>query len=253
MYATFLATGSTLHCRSIKASTIGNYLHDIASFLGRFRVIDPRFVSATDTKLAPVIAKVLDEQRRWKSVPNRREPFTLEMHNQIASLPTVAENFFCLNHAMTNWTLINLYAGCRGIEWAQTNCNHRALTLYHSNRFGNAYAFTRNDVQCFTENSLPLVLGFAIENPEIVGKIKLRFEEQKSGENGEWKLFTKNVANPKLCFATHFMAILKRHSILTNSSPHMPLSVYKGTDEQLYNITTVEVERVIRAAAATLF
>ena len=32
MYATFLATGSTLHCRSIKASTIGNYLHDIASF-----------------------------------------------------------------------------------------------------------------------------------------------------------------------------------------------------------------------------
>ena len=75
MYATFLATGSTLHCRSIKASTIGNYFHDIASFLGRFRAIDPRFVSATDTKLAPVIAKVLDEQRRWESVPNRREPY----------------------------------------------------------------------------------------------------------------------------------------------------------------------------------
>jgi hypothetical protein len=49
------------------------------------------------------------------------------------------------------------------------------------------------------------------------------------------------------------MAILKRHSILTNSSPHMPLSVYKGTDGQPYNIITVEVERVIRAAAATLF
>jgi hypothetical protein len=154
---------------------------------------------------------------------------------------------------MTNWTLINLYAGCRGIEWAQTNRNHRALTLYHSNRIGNAYAFTRNDVQCFIENSLPLVLGFAIENPEMVGKIKLRFEEQKNGENGEWKLFTKNIVNPNLCFATHFMAILKRHAILTNSSPHMPLSVYKGTNGQPYNMTTVEVERVIRAAAATLF
>ena len=179
MYATFLETGSTLHCRSIKASTIGNYLHDIASFLGRFRAIDPRFVSATDTKLAPVIAKVFDEQRRWESVPNRREPFTLELHNQIATLPTVAENFFCLDHAMTNWTLINLYAGCRGIEWAQTNCNHRALTSYHSNRFGNAYAFTRKDIQCFTENSLPIAHVFAIENPELVGKVKLRFEEQK--------------------------------------------------------------------------
>ena len=250
----FPGNSSTLHCRSIKASTIGNYLHDVASFLGRFRAIDPRFVSATDTKLAPVIAKVLDEQRRWESVPKRREPFTLELHNQIATLPTVAENFFCLDHAMSNWTLIYLYIGCRGIEWAQqTNCNHRALTSYHSNRFGNAYAFTRNDVQCFTENSLPLFLGFAIENPEMVGKIKLRFEEQQNGENGEWKLFTKNVANPKLCFATHFMAILKRHAILTNSSPHIPLSVYKGTDGQPYNIKTVEVEHVIRTAAATLF
>ena len=33
----------------------------------------------------------------------------------------------------------------------------------------------------------------------------------------------------------------------------MPLRVYKGADGQPYNITTVEVERVIRAAAATLF
>ena len=81
---------------------------------------------------------------------------------------------------LTNLTLINLYAACRGIEWAQTNWNHRALTSYHLNRFGNAYAFTRNDVQCFTF-SLPLVLGFAIKNPEMVRKIKLRFEEQKNG------------------------------------------------------------------------
>ena len=33
----------------------------------------------------------------------------------------------------------------------------------------------------------------------------------------------------------------------------MPLSVYKGTDGHPYNITTVEVESVIRTAAATLF
>ena len=33
----------------------------------------------------------------------------------------------------------------------------------------------------------------------------------------------------------------------------MPLSVDKGTDGQPYNITTVEVESVIRVAAATLF
>jgi hypothetical protein len=69
MYATHLTTGSTLHIQSIKASTIAAYLHDVSTFLGRFRPpIDPRFISAS---------KVLEEQRRWETVPNRHKPFTL--------------------------------------------------------------------------------------------------------------------------------------------------------------------------------
>ena len=77
--AAHLATGSLLHCRSLKAGTIRSYLLDVAKFLGRFRDIDPRFKSAADTKLAPAIAKVLAIVQRWELVPNRREPFTLEM------------------------------------------------------------------------------------------------------------------------------------------------------------------------------
>ena len=64
VYATHLATGSTLFNRSIKASTINLYLTGIAKFLGRFRDVDPRYVSSADTHLAPVIAKVIAEQRR---------------------------------------------------------------------------------------------------------------------------------------------------------------------------------------------
>ena len=254
MYATHLATGSTLHFRSIKAGTIAGYLHDVASLLGRYRSIDPRFVSATDTKLAPVIAKVLDEQKRWELVPNRREPFTLELQQQIASLPSIQLDLCCLDAAMANWTMCNLYAGCRGIEWAQTNCTHRTLSTFHRNRFGNAYAFTLADVQCFTTASHPLTIPHqALMNPTTVGKIKLRFEEQKNGDNGEWKLFTRNTAKPALCFVTNFMAILLRHKILTNSSPVQPLSVYRGSDGSACNITTVDIELVIRRAAAILY
>jgi hypothetical protein len=35
LYATHPATGSSLHCRSLKASTIASYLLDVAKFLGR--------------------------------------------------------------------------------------------------------------------------------------------------------------------------------------------------------------------------
>ena len=85
LYATHLATGSSLHCRSLKASTIASYLLDVAKFLGRYRDVDPRFRSTADTRLAPAIARVLDEQKRCESFPNRREPFTLEMHKHICA------------------------------------------------------------------------------------------------------------------------------------------------------------------------
>jgi hypothetical protein len=253
MYATHLATGSTLHCRSIKASTIAAYLHDVSTFLGRFRAIDPRYVSASDTKLAPVISKVLDEQRRWETVPNRREPFTVELHKEIASLPSVTNDPNCLDAAMANWTICNLYAGCRGIEWSQTSTSNRYLSTYQRNRFQNAYAFTLADVQCLTVSSAPISIAEAIAAPSRVGQVKLRFEQQKNNNNGEVKLFTRNVDNPPLCFIENFIAILARHKLLTRSSPIHPLSVYRAPDGVAYNITSADVEQVIRRAAASLY
>ena len=253
MYATHLATGSTLHCRSIKASTIASYLHDVSTFLGRFRPIDPRYISATDTKLAPVIAKVLDEQRRWETVLNRQEPFTIELHKEIASLPSVASDPNGLDAAMANWTICMLYAGCRGIEWSQTSSANRYLSTFFRNQFQNAYAFTLADVHCFTATSVPVSVADAIATPSLVGKIKLRFEQQKNNQNGEVRLFTRNVENASLCFIENFIAILKRHKLLTNSSPIHPLSVYRAPDGVAYNIISADVERAIRRAAATLY
>ncbi|KAI2505252.1 hypothetical protein MHU86_9154 [Fragilaria crotonensis] len=146
LYATHLATGSSLHCKSLKASTIASYLLDVAKFLGRYRDVDPRFRSTADTRLAPAIAKVLDEQKRWESVPNRREPFTLEMHKYIAQSAATQADDCCIEAALANWTLCNLYAGCRGIEWMQTNSTNQLIHSHHLNRFGNAYAFTLRDV-----------------------------------------------------------------------------------------------------------
>jgi hypothetical protein len=71
--------------------------------------VDPRFQSTADTRLAPAIAKVLDEQKRWETVPNRREPFNLELHNYIAQQAKSNPDDCCLDAAMANWTLCNLY------------------------------------------------------------------------------------------------------------------------------------------------
>jgi hypothetical protein len=252
LYATHLATGSTLHCRSLKASTIASYLLDVAKFLGRFRDIDPRFRSTADTKLAPAIAKVLEEQKRWETVPNRREPFNLELHHYIAQQAKTNPDDCCLDAAMANWTLCNLYAGCRGIEWAQTDANNAPLSTHHKNRFGNAYAFTLEDVECLTLTNQRINIQQAISAPENVGSIKLRFEEQKNGENGEKKLFVRNQNKPHLCFVANFMQILARHNKLSGN-PKQPLSIYRTKDGKPLNITSANVEVSIRSAASKLY
>jgi len=253
LYATHLATGSSIHCRSIKSSTINSYLADIAKFLGRFREIDPRFTSSADTKLAPVIAKVLAEQKRWESVPNRREPFTLPMYNIIAATASHQSDITTLEVAMANWTLCNLYAGCRGIEWAQTSTTQAPLSMFQRNRFNNAYAFTLSDVKCSTNSNERLTIHQVLSTPSKVGKIHLRFEEQKNGDNGEWKLFVRNTNNPNLCFIEAFIKILQRYHLLTDGNIQNPLSIYRAPTGTVYNITTADVERTLRATAASLF
>jgi hypothetical protein len=253
LYATHLATGSSIYCRSIKSSTINSYLADISKFLGRFREIDPRFISSADTKLAPVIAKVLAEQKRWESVPNRREPFTLPMYNIIAATAKQQSDITTLEVAMANWTLCNLYAGCRGIEWAQTSTTQAPISMYLRNRFNNAYAFTLSDVKCSTTCNQRLTMYQVLQNPSKVGKIHLRFEEQKNGDNGEWKLFVRNTNNTNLCFINAFLQILQRYHLLTDGNLKNPLSIYRAPTGTVYNITTADVERTLRATAASLF
>ena len=257
LYATHLATGSTLYNRSIKAATINMYLTGIAKFLGRFRDVDPRFVSSADTHLAPVIAKVLAEQKRWESVPNRREPFTLPMYQSLADAARVASDPCGLPAAMANWALCNLYAGCRGVEWAQPSTACAPLSAYYRNRYDHAYAFTLADVRCSTDAGASVPIALAVSQPSEVGKIHLRFEEQKNGDNGEWKLFVRNHSNPPLCFVTAFLQILTRYYTLVGPTrPEFPLSIYRcgaSTDCPIMNITTTDVERSIRAAASKLY
>ena len=109
---------------------------------------------------------------------------------------------------MANWTLCNLYAGCRGIEWAQTDTNNASIGSHHKNRFGNAYAFIPEDVECMTRANQRISHQEAFNKPDAVGSIKLRFEEQKNGENGEKKLFVRNNNKPHICFVDNFMQIM---------------------------------------------
>ena len=159
----------------------------------------------------------------------------------------------CLIASLANWTICNLYAGCRGIEWMQTDSKNQPAHSFHKNRFGNAYAFTLQDIQCTSASNKMMTLKEALSNPKQVGCIRLRFEEQKNGENGEKKLFVRNPKHTAICFVHNFIQILKRHAKLAHSNPKLPLSVYRHSNGTICNITSADVENCIREAASKLF
>jgi hypothetical protein len=80
-YAQHLGTGSTLVCGTIKSDTIEKYVIDAASFRALIgpHPRDFRKDNAVDTKVSRTLSAVYDEQKRWEDIPNRREPYTLEM------------------------------------------------------------------------------------------------------------------------------------------------------------------------------
>ena len=150
-------------------------------------------------------------------------------------------------HSATSMLVAEVSNGCK----PDSNCKQPHSHLL--NRFGNSYSFNLQDVQCSTASNQMLTLQAALQNPNKVGCIRLRFEEQKNGENGEKKLFVRNHKNPAICFVRNFMQILLRHAKLTKAHPNLPLSVYRHSDGHIYNITSADVETCIREAAAKLF
>ena len=77
LYALNLSQGETLLCRSIKANTIERYLHAAAKLSTTAHRMDPRL--DIHGKTSDYIKKVIREQKRSEDMPNRREPVTAKM------------------------------------------------------------------------------------------------------------------------------------------------------------------------------
>jgi hypothetical protein len=126
LYAMHLGNGGTLLCCTIKAGTIAKYLQAVGNFLQCLHPeqINPRRVHDADKQLAPPIKAVLTELERWETVPNRREPYTLQMQATLQTW-TVGMDNDSYYSACVDWFLLGLYLGLWCSEWAQSHTNYQ--------------------------------------------------------------------------------------------------------------------------------
>jgi hypothetical protein len=185
-----LACGQSVSCRAIKSGTITKYLLSVAKFVMRGSPRDPRKRNQLGKGLAPEIQDIIDEVKRWEDVPDRREPFTIEMRRFLVQLlesqPLVYGPDSDLA-ALCDFCGMGLYDGFRLSEWAQPN-SHSELDNPQLNRRGDAMAFCLRDVQFLTPGKVRIPIADVTEmdtKDPTVGRDFLTYYTQKNGEDGE--------------------------------------------------------------------
>lgn len=253
LYTYHLLSGETVLCRVIKSDTVKKYLLDVANFICRFRDHDPRRVREWDTSLCPEITKLCKAAKDWEQVPDRKEPFTIDMLKDLQRRCTDPRAHSLLA-AIIPWFVLGLYLGNRGGEWAQLIAKYKLTGTFELNKFGQPKAFMWIDFRFSTAGKIRLPLSdcWAADRSHV-GRVGVKYREQKNHEHGEEKLLVANIENPDLCAVRAAMDITRRFHELFPEMEEIPLSVYRGDDGIIYNITNDDIEAMMRQAAANVY
>lgn len=259
LYAVHLATGHSISCRAIKAGTMEKYLLSVATFCARSNDRDPRKLDQTSKGLAPAIKGVLDEVKRWENIPDRREPFTIEMLRYLIELVESQPHIYGPDSylaVMVDWASCGLFDGFRLSEWAQHNGN-AALNNPQLNFKKEPYAFCIEDIEFFSPDHIRIpteqVITLDSKSPRV-GRNFLRYRVQKNGENNEKRQHARNPCPTAPCHITSSMNIVKRFARLFGGlKRNVPLCVYRHTNGRIRYITASIIESTFRMAAAHVY
>jgi len=255
MYAVTLANGESLSFRSLKSDTIAKYLLAASTFLALFNGVDSRKMNPADKSLAPKIQAILNEVKRWEKVPNRREPYEWALQDTLDEWAATEADSDGPLAALSDWFNNGLYAGYRLSEFAQSS--HKSdPEQADRNIFNRITAFTVNDVTFIGLNKHSIITPRAALtcNPDTIAGVKLRWDTQKNGQNGETRLFARHPSQPKRCFVNRMLSIVTRYYQLAGTSTRdWPLSIYKGTNGDISCVNADLVTTTMHQLAATTY
>ena len=259
MYAMHVGTGNSLFCRTIKVATVKQYVRAAATFLALFgeRPRDFRKEFPTDTRDARIINSVYDELARWEKQPKRREPYTTEMLGDLANtVSSTRQGRDSLLAATLDWFECGLFAGFRKSEWAQ-DAYKTSMDDYKKDFKHEARAFCLRDIRFEDNKRRRLAAAQVVDNDadETITKCWLTFRTQKNGQNGEEKLFTRNLKKGGHDLVRPMLRILRRFARLKGMNDfNTPLALYRNEGDEFPRfITSTDIERCMRQSAARVY
>ena len=258
MWAVHLSMGNSIYHRTIRLSTIEDYLRAVARKTATHHrhKRDPRKLNPTDGGFGPNVKSVLKELKRWEDVPNRREAFSPDMLDEALKRASFADRD-SLDDILADWYACGIYAGLRCGECAQTQTNRRNPDFPTLNFRNETQAFCINDLRARTIKGRRFLKGREILSVPLsdIRCMWLKFRTQKNGKHGVERLFrrTGSTTNPK-CFCRAMCRILQRFVRLRGANDTTtPLSVYRDSYGVIRLLTSQDITDHMRSIAAKVF
>ena len=251
-YMFHLALGNTLICRCVSANTMQAYGRAAASFIKGATGVDPRkYERETGNRLADEYNYVINEQRRWEQMPNRREPFEIKQWLWLfekyctGNYPTHSGEY-----QTVMWMGASFYTGFRCGEYAQPAARkvfnkHDLIPGTNKPR-----AFIFSDIQFYTDNRRKLPLRTVLTSDKNIGKASITWRVQKNNENGQ----TKFLSRGETVDAPWCLREIIKNFIDCFGKPRddIPVGVYKANGK-MYYIHDALINRLLQESAIAAF
>ena len=254
MFALHLFTGHSIQAKSIKLGTIQGYIRSVGTFLQQYHPdsIDPRFDRPGDQRVGALLTTVFERIRKYENIPDRQEPFTIEMLEFVLAWAAEIDDDDCLIAVLADWYVIGLHLGLRKSEWAQELDSQWNVTRYNADIHGRARAFIILDFRIQTTGGRRYSGHSCLRvQPNTVRKLWVTFRTQKNGQHGEERMFTRTQLDGKRCMIQAVYRVLRRFvRLMGPDDTETPLALYRADNGNVQLIAPSLVERNMRTVAA---
>ena len=253
-YAADLASGQTLLCKAIRSGTISRYLSAASDLSIKANIANPCLDILG--KQSKYIKDILNEVKRWESIPNRREPITKDIIKYIIKKGNTLHksNPDNLYSALADWLIIGLQAGFRKKEWAQDSAMLKKNKDIQRNVDGTSAAFILEDFEFRNKNNIRLNQNNynSIRHATILN-IKWRF--QKNNDNGQVVSYYQDVKDESFCILKASKRIYRRTKSL-NIKTENPIAVFVEVTKPKKRVKYIDdshICRILREAASQVY
>ena len=246
LYLLSIQQGQTLENKLIHTDCQRAYLRAAASWAVEVGLPSPVYSDshqfpAPKASLLPRLQKLIDAQKNWQGPKDRKEPLTLAMIIEMATLVATMspDSYFA---AMYDWSALGMSTGHRRVEYAQeTRTQYQVIHIQTEEMpfpTKQPYAFIEGDFQFLDHFRRPL----RGTDRAFASYVRIRWRTQKNRVNGETKLFAR-AKDSRVCPVRAALRIQQRFERLK------PPSRILGVSEKGF-ITAPAITRFIRLIAA---